>query len=688
MRTDFRPLDEIDPVPVVAPSRSDRVSLPHVGALDGLRGLAVIAVLVYHQHKLSGGFGWAKGGYLGVSAFFTLSGYLITNLLLHEHDSTGTVSLRSFWARRVRRLLPAAIVAVVGIALYAWLLAPGEQFVDLRGDLLGALGYVANWRFLSAGTSYATVNGEFSPVLHFWSLAIEEQFYVVWPLVVFGVLRWKGRAALGWVAGTMLVASAATTIVLAGGDHVSTDHVYFGTHTRAAELLVGAVLAVVFPLTRAVAQPAAVGRRLVPVGLGAAIALAVVWATLDQQDESLYRGGLVVHAIVVAALMVAAVVPGVVGRVLSWRPLRAVGLVSYGLYLYHWPVYFVLDEDRTETSGWFLLLVRLAAVSAIAAASYRLIERPIRQGVRIVGRRAWLAIPVSMALAGGAVVVVTADPPDCTVAFCDVDVDLATDYLFVRSPGRVEVAVASADAPTIPAEFIAALLAEVVESPLLGGVVTTPVTLIVGDSGTFDAAPALSAAFASAGSPYSLETAFPGIGLTNGVLDWRTTWPEFFADHPIGLVIVMLGGWDLEYLQMNGPDAYGAVVDEAIGTIEANGAKVLWLSVLPGGSQPDTELNAVYEAAADRHPGVVEYLDVAPVFQVLDGSFPREVGNTLYRKPDGWHLCPAGAAALASFVIDHTTSLNWSAPAGVDWFTDPWSTETRYDDPPGGCLPS
>ena len=236
---------------------SDRepvTALRYVPALDGLRGLSVIAVLCYHQHRLSGGTDWAIGGYLGVSAFFTLSGYLITSLLLAEFDRLGTIRLVTFWARRLRRLLPAALVALVVCLSSAALFLPGEYSVGLRDDALGTLVYATNWRFLVGGTSYAEVNGASSPVLHFWSLAIEEQFYLVWPAVVAALLRWRSRRAVGWAAAVAIVGSAVTSAALnhAGA---SLDHLYLATYTRAAELGVGSLIAVARPLYRHVGRP-------------------------------------------------------------------------------------------------------------------------------------------------------------------------------------------------------------------------------------------------------------------------------------------------------------------------------------------------------------------------------------------------------------------------------------------------
>ena len=225
--------------------QNGEVARGRVPALDGLRGLAVAAVLLFHSQ-----FSWARGGFLGVSAFFTLSGFLITSLLLAQRLGPERGQLRTFWIRRARRLLPAALVTLFGVTVYAATVATTDQLRVLRGDVFAALGYVANWRFYLSGQSYADLFRAPSPVLHFWSLAIEEQFYVVFPLVVAATLwltrrrsELRRRQALGALLVVGIGASVLASRVLYARD--GSTRVYYGTDTRAAELLVGALLAVV-----------------------------------------------------------------------------------------------------------------------------------------------------------------------------------------------------------------------------------------------------------------------------------------------------------------------------------------------------------------------------------------------------------------------------------------------------------
>lgn len=378
-------------------SNPTRPSLRHVPALDGLRGLAVAGVVAYHA-----GFGWATGGYLGVSAFFTLSGYLITALLLVEWEGTGGISLRGFWSRRFRRLLPAALALLAAVVVAASFLADGSQLADLRRDVVAALGYVANWHFVLEDRSYGETFAGPSPLQHLWSLAIEEQFYVVFPLVTLALLRLgRGRRSLlAGVFGLATLASLWWTLRLAG-DPSGVVRSYFDTGARAAEILVGVLLALALTGRLAVLED----HRRPIAGLGAA-ALAVMaftWVTVPQSSSFVHSGGLVLHAVLMAVVLTAAHVAGPVQALCSTRGLRLAGRVSYGLYLVHWPVFVWVDEARTGLDGLPLFALRMAIAGALTAASYRWIEQPIRSGRALRGRRA----PV-VGLAGATAVVVVA----------------------------------------------------------------------------------------------------------------------------------------------------------------------------------------------------------------------------------------------------------------------------------------
>jgi peptidoglycan/LPS O-acetylase OafA/YrhL len=380
--------------------------IAHVPGLDGLRGLAVTGVLLFHAGKR------LRGGYLGVDLFFVLSGFLITSILVEELEQTRAIDLRAFWVRRARRLLPALLSLMPAIALYAHFFARGSELATLRADALATLGYVANWRAVLVHRSYWQMFEEPSPLEHTWSLAIEEQFYVVWPLIALAALRLGGRRALFAVAAVLAVASAASMIMLYD-DGGGTTRVYLGTDTRGAAILLGAALA-------CIKLPAVPRRALDALGIAAAGILGACWWALDGQDAFLYRGGFWLTEVCGLVLVVCAVhaPSGMVASALSWRPLRWMGLVSYGVYLWHWPVFVVLTEARTHASGVVLLAFRLVVTLGIAGASYRFLEQPIRRRGITWGRPV-IVVPATVAAAVGVVLLSTrgAEAKDASATF-------------------------------------------------------------------------------------------------------------------------------------------------------------------------------------------------------------------------------------------------------------------------------
>ena len=325
-------------------------------ALDGVRAVSIALVLAFHL-----GAPWMPGGYLGVSVFFTLSGFLITSLLLGERSTTGRIDVRAFYVRRLRRLLPASLVCLTGIAVLAAIGTIAARS-DLRAGVLGAVFQVANWERLLGDKSYADLFLAPSPVDHFWSLAIEEQFYWVWPLAVAGVTavaaRRVGHVLVG--AFAVLAVGAVVTAQALGGDAA-----YFASWARFAEILAGAALAA---LVHGRQVPARAARLAAPC-LVVIVALAVVtpagrgWA---------YEGGLPLFSLVSAGLVLGLLVPGPVTRLLAREPIPWIGRISYGLYLFHWPVFTVLGDASVGE--------KLALTGALTVVSYYLIERPIRTG--------------------------------------------------------------------------------------------------------------------------------------------------------------------------------------------------------------------------------------------------------------------------------------------------------------------
>src|SRR4051794_3307579 len=376
--------------------------LGYIPGLDGLRGIAVIAVLLFH-----GGVTWATGGFLGVDMFFVLSGFLITSLLLEERWRTGTIGLAHFWSRRARRLVPALLVLLAGMAAYATWVPTDTPLGSLRRDVFATLAYVSNWHFILDGGSYFARNAPPSPLRHTWSLAIEEQFYVLWPLLFLLVAR--GKAKLTKLTVLIVLGIAASVTAMAALYHPGADssRVYYGTDTRVHVILIGCGLAVIVSaIGRRRADPTAPVSRwarwlLALAALDAVLFLGFAMWYGDGDQPWLYRGGFAAVSVATAVLIAGVVMGrgGLAAGALSVPPLKGTGRISYGLYLYHWPIYLIITASRTGLHGPALLGMRLGVTLAVALASYYLIELPFRRGWFPTWRSG-----VMVALAGAAVV--------------------------------------------------------------------------------------------------------------------------------------------------------------------------------------------------------------------------------------------------------------------------------------------
>ena len=351
----------------------------YMPALDGLRALAVMAVVLYHG-EVSG----LPGGFLGVEIFFVISGYLITALLISERQRTGGTAYLAFWARRARRLLPAlfALAAVVGLV---WVLFVPSELARIRGDFVAALTYVTNWYQIIVHQSYFDAIGRPSPLRHLWSLAVEEQFYIVWPLALAGLYRLTGgrRSRMALVTTALAIASAIWGVVLFTPG-VDPSRVYYGTDTRASGVLLGAVLAIAVPPWRMRATLRASARWIIT-GIGVLGLAGITYMTVrvNEFDPFIYQGGFVVVDLLTIAMILALVHPAttVLARAFSVAPLLWIGRRSYGIYLWHWPI-FVLTRPGVDVdvNGWLLLTLRLILTFAIAEVSYRFVEMPVRDG--------------------------------------------------------------------------------------------------------------------------------------------------------------------------------------------------------------------------------------------------------------------------------------------------------------------
>ncbi len=609
-------------------------AIPYVPALDGLRGAAVLAVLLFH-----GGVGWLPGGFLGVDAFFVLSGYLVTTLLL-------TGDLRTFWERRVRRLVP-ALLLLVGAVLVAGAVWPLNASPR---DALGAVTYLANWRAITTGGGYFASFAAPSAFKHTWSLAVEGQFYVVWPLVVVFVCRRSKRAVLACAgAGALVSAVAMAASYTPYGDPA---RAYYGTDTRLQALLVGAALSVVLST-----RGGAVRRTVIALsGLAGTVVTVWLWHSANGTARDLYRGGFLLGAVATAAIIATVVTLPAAGlsRVLAVRPLRVVGQVSYGIYLWHWPVFLLLTHERTHLAVLPLLAVRLAVTGAFTALSWFLVEVPAR-----TWRPRWrpaLLRPVAVACVG--VLVLAA---------------LASWRRDGGSPATTPAAAIETQAPpVVPPEIAAAPVTQVVAKPRVPG---TARVLLLGDS----VAETLGNGLRDADGISVVNAATRGCGLaTSGryryfggefsdlpqCAGWPETWAADIDRTDPDLVAVLVGRWDVMDRWYDGEwrQVGDATFDEYLRRQFERVLKVAYghrlvLLTAPyyrrgerpdGGRYPEDDparvdrFNAIVRAIGDAHHVPVVDLNSA---LAPEGVFTKTINGALVRY-DGVHVSPAGARLI------------------------------------------
>ncbi len=675
----------------------------YMPALDGLRALAVAAVVAYHF-----GIHWADGGYLGVDFFFVLSGFLITGLLVGEWNSRSTIGLRSFWFRRARRLLPAVMLLLVVLSVYSRLGGPDIVQSTFKADGMATLFYYANWHLILTHQSYFTQFEVPSTLRHTWSLAIEEQFYLVWPLLILAGLRiGRHRGGRGarhsrtrprrlprpvafWATVALAAASATEMIVLYDrAPAANLSRIYYGTDTRAFELLIGAALALA--VTGKPDHPARTRRLLHVLAPLAALVLGVLWVTAgdDSQNPSpwMFHGGLVVAGLLAAVVIAGVAQPdaGGFGRMLSVPPLRWVGGISYGIYLWHWPVYVLMTDVTTGLGGSALLVARLAATLGASAASFYLLERPFRRH-RWQG---WTFLGV-MALAAAATVsalLLSAAPAAPAVA---------------TGHGSAVVAVVSPTAVPHP-------LPPPIDLPP-GRVLSAsdPLRVMtVGDSVMYDGEVGIRAAMQATGEVAVSTHGYPGWGLLNDKNFQGDLAAAIAQDHPE--VILMMWSWDNAYAKEH-PAAYRKLLTEAIDVMLAPGDGVDGIAVIqfpktgpndatidPAQRQQAEESAEVNRQAFDRmvsalpaqYPGRITYLPVASSLEV-DGRYstwlPTTDGGWIRaRKTDNTHLCPAGAAVLGAAVTSELSPMFHLPPPAPGWINTGWTDDEARFGPQGSC---
>jgi peptidoglycan/LPS O-acetylase OafA/YrhL len=687
-------------------SATTAVTGRHLPALNGLRGLAVMGVVAYHLQ-----IGWAKGGYLGVDLFFVLSGFLITTLLLEEWVGTGRVDLVAFWGRRARRLLPALFLVVLALALFlvcnaVWGGPGANGLIDLsglRGDAVATLLYVNNWHLIFAHQSYFAQFSTPSPLQHTWSLAIEEQFYLVWPLLLLVVLKYGRR---GWrqVGVSVTIAlGVGSSVLMAALFHPGVDpsRIYYGTDTRLFDLMAGATVAFLVAARR---QPRAQARRTLHwVGPAAAVVLGVFWVRAGTSGglptDFMFEGGFLLCA-ALAALVVAdarLVEPGWFARGLAWRPLHFIGTISYGIYLWHWPVIVYLNGARTGLSTWPLNLLRIAVTLAVSTASYYLVERPIRLAKLRGGIRLWA--PVA-GVVTAAVIVVATFP-----AVADPSTVVGTSHL--AATGSVHaVPGAGGYASQQPIRLTTTPSAA---DPLR--------VMVLGDSVMHDASYGIAASLQATGEATVATRTIDGFGLTTAT-NWPASIPSLIRQTGAQLIVA---SWSWDQYGPTTPNAlhqpvqYANLLRRAVSTMltPGNGVEGVIFTQFPqsgdlaAANPADTASynkerhagvvawNTIAEKMTSAFPGRVMYFPLADSI-MLHGKYsawlppesdPRAPSDQWIRvrKLDNVHLCPEGSARYADALLADMTTVFRLAPATTDWSQGSWTTDPDFNDPPGAC---
>jgi peptidoglycan/LPS O-acetylase OafA/YrhL len=349
----------------------------YITGLDGLRALALIAVIAYHL-DISG----IPGGFLGVDIFFVLSGFLVTDLIIARRKSEHRLDLANFWVRRFKRLLPALIFML--IILVAWVtLLDRSLLPSLRGDVLATAVYGNNWWLIFHQVSYFERFSNPAPLVHLWSLSVEGQFYIVWPLLLALGLRFTPKRIQMVGITWLLILASVLTMALMYQPGFDPSRVYYGTDTRVFALLIGASLAMLVPSHTFVSNHN-VRTRWIFEGIGwlGLATILYLFIHMNEFDDFVYHGGLVIAAVAAAMVVASLLHPTTqISKLMSWKPLRWIGVRSYGIYLWHYPI-IELTKPAVNTDGynWTLAIMQVSASVLLAAFSYKYIEEPIRRG--------------------------------------------------------------------------------------------------------------------------------------------------------------------------------------------------------------------------------------------------------------------------------------------------------------------
>jgi len=677
------------PTDLATPAPARRTVL--VG-LNGLRALAVIAVVLYHL-----GAPWLKGGFLGVDLFFVISGFLITTLLIRERNRNGTIGIKSFWARRNRRLLPALFASLLALMIYIIvagrlgnLTVASLDLQALRGDGIATLLYVANWHLIVTAQSYFAQFSTPSPLIPTWSLAIEEQFYIFWPLAVMAIMsvrnaRWR-RVGI-WVAAIGALASAIEMAWLFN-PAVDPSRVYYGTDTRAFDLLVGAGLAF---LTTHWEPTERQRRSLRLAGWPGVVVLAVAWVgagdSLGMPRSFMYRGGFLFCAVVAAVVIASSVFEPEqsLAKALSLKPLAAIGIVSYGIYLWHWPIIVFMNPATLHVSGFSLEFIRIALIAVFTTLSYYLIEKPYRYGhfkpaVKVVGILAAIGVTVAFIFAGTSPRLVS--PPQSTVHHFKAPVTLPG---VGGLQGQTRI---SLSGPPLSAS-----------NPLR--------VCLFGDSMVFLSAPGLTAALESTNEVVVQNFSFQGWG-TSTIPGWQK---EINDAVVAGHCQIMLGTWSWDdNVALIKPAQYQATLRELVQISRAAGADGVVLLGFPkvgppGSGQTSAQRatraagEAAWQAAAFKLardvPGQAMFFPIAPSVErnnqfsawlpPPDQPLAKKQQWLRVRRLDGVHLCIPGVDRWATALTRDMTIAFATNPASATWANGNWTNADVFTQSANSC---
>jgi peptidoglycan/LPS O-acetylase OafA/YrhL len=654
--------------------------LAYLPGLDGVRAFAVIAVMMFH-----GGLSFMNGGFMGVDVFFVLSGFLITSLLVGEWRESLTIRLGAFWARRARRLLPALLLMLLFVAFFASVIVPKGTYGALRLDALSTLLYVSNWHFILVNSNYFNETAAASPLIHTWSLAVEEQFYLVWPLVVLGVLHFtRNLRALFWVCVAAAVGSALWMFHLYGAA-ASVNRVYLGTDTRSQCLFIGCALAVGLVLMTQQShaegrlrqgelwRPASqTGRTVCGVaGIAGAVAAIVIWVSTNENDAFPYKGGFFLIGLATAAVIISTVgAPrSVVPRVLSLPAIRYVGQISYGLYIWHWPLFLWIDHARTGLSGFPLFMVRVLITFGVSVVSFHLVERPIRRGTFVRQWRAWVAVPAGVAVVIAALAAATTGT---SVASTTLPGPVGTTTSGGQS--TTTSVPAGGTAPRVRVLLFGDSVALTLGYGLYDPKVEQKYNFTLSDFGILGCGVVDGPEVDILGARDAVASACNGSPLVPGEPEIEQPWPFQWMGalnevHP-NVAVLLAGRWEVVDREYRGQwtnilhpqfAAYvKAQLEEASTLVTSTGAHMVFLTApcTDEGEQPDGSpwpeddparlavYNRLVREVAAAHPQTDSVVDLYAA-ACPKGAFTTSLDGVAIRRSDGVHFTDVGGEALA-----------------------------------------